>query len=124
MLEEKDVDRIAIHDLKPEMSIGIYDFEKSKRQPVLVTIVLDVASNKNKEIKDIGDLVSYEDIVRQVQDLSGSRHYDFVEVFAEEIADLCLKNTKVNACYAKVLKTEILKDCNAVGVEIRRTNKN
>ena len=116
------MDKVIICDLELQMSIGIHDHERENKQRVIINLVLDVASNSNALLEDISEVVSYEDVVNQVDILAKERHYNLVERFAEDIAELCFNvDDKVQAVDVRAEKPDIIENIAAVGVHIFRT---
>lgn len=111
-------DCVLVNDLTIPMSIGIYDHEKQTRQNVIINIKAYVT--KAKDVTNISEVASYEDMVNHVLGLSRSRHYDLVETFCEEIATIILAFKTVNAVQIRVEKPDIIKETKSVGVEILR----
>lgn len=116
-------DRILIRDLKLDMSIGIYEDERRKMQPVTVTAILEVVTNEGRPLDDIQQVASYETIVREIQRLCASRHYDLAERLAEDIANKCLDHPRITSADISVMKTTIMPETAGVGIQIRRTKK-
>ena len=114
--------KLIIRDLVLNMSIGVYEHEKAKPQRVLVNIEALVKPPKTQG-DDIEGVVSYEDIVRGVDEISAQGHIHLVETFAEDIAALCLKDNRVLSAKVYVTKPDIFDHANAVGVEITRFQK-
>lgn len=102
------------------MSIGIYEKEQAEKQPVLVSITLEVENNINKPLEDISEVVSYELVVRDIQKLAEARHYVLAEKFAQDIATACLKYILVKSAKVEVVKTSIMPETSGVGVAIKR----
>lgn len=123
-MSEEWTDRILIRDLKLDMSIGIYEEERGKTQPVVVNIILDVTTNKGRTLNAIEEVVSYEHIVRKIQEISNSGHYDLIEKFAEEIAEECLKDSRIRRLEITTLKTSAIAETTGVGVKISRSREN
>lgn len=120
----KTTSKVFIKDLSLEMFIGVFESEKAQKQPVRVSIELEVSPNKNWRSDDVADVVSYADIVSMVKDLadrSATQHIHLIETFAEMIIAECFKNTTVIAVSVSIDKPQILDDVGAVGVQISRT---
>jgi dihydroneopterin aldolase len=122
-MSEEWTDRILIRDLKLDMSIGIYQEERGKTQPVVVNIILDVTTNKGRTLNAIEEVVSYEHIVRKIKAISKSRHYELIERFAEDIASDCLNDSRIKRIEITAFKTTILPETSGVGICISRENK-
>lgn len=122
-MSEKWTDRILIQNLKLDMSIGIYEDERRKTQPVTVTAILEVLSNEGRPLNDIQEVASYETIVREIQRLAASRHYALAERLAEDIANTCLAHTRITSADISVIKTAIMPETAGVGIQIRREKR-
>ena len=104
------------------MSVGIYEHEKTTPQTVIVNVKLDVHTNLNAALKDIGTVVSYEDIVQKIEKLAGKQHYNLLERFAEDIAQMCLKfDYRIQTVEVAAEKPDIIKNAASVGVHILRS---
>ena len=119
--KEQLADKVFIRDLTIEMFAGIYDFERENKQRVIINIHMYVQNNESEQLKDIDDVVSYEDVVNKVKDIANARHYDLLESFAEDIASLCLLNNKVRRVLVRAEKPDIIEETKTVGIEIIRT---
>jgi len=115
-------DKVIIRDLTLEMSAGIYKHEKAKPQRVVINIAFDVCTNLNRTLEEIDQVVSYEDIIKEVEILAKERHYNLLESFAEGIATMCLKyDNKIEAADVRAEKPDIIDNAAAVGVHILRS---
>lgn len=118
--EEDAVDFIFIRDLDVEMSVGILDHEKDEKQRVLINIELAVCANPNWVKDDIQNVVSYADVVEQIQKIAVGNHINLLENFAEKIAASCLKDKRVREISVQVEKTDIYDCAGGVGCQIIR----
>ena len=116
-------DRIVIKDLFLRTIIGINDDERSNRQDVLINLTLETDTRNAGRSDDIGQAVNYRTVAKQVIDLVEGSEFFLVEKLAEEIADLCLANEKVDAVTVSVEKPAALRFASSVGVTIER-NRN
>lgn len=114
-------DCVLINDLTLPMSIGIYDHEKSTPQNVIINVKIYVNKQDGKTLKNIEDVVSYEDITLKIKDLCNSKHFELVEELAERIADICLQNSFSTTTEIKIEKPDIIKETQSVGVQILRS---
>lgn len=123
MPETEDADIVFIKNLTLEMSAGIYEFEKLTKQRVIVNITLHVVSNKEKPLKAIDEVVSYERIATLVSDIAQKKHYDLLEEFVEIVAEESLKDKRIGTIYISAEKPDILAHAESVGVKIRRSQE-
>jgi dihydroneopterin aldolase len=64
--------------------------------------------------------VSYEVVVRRVEQIVAQGHVHLVETLAERIADACLADERVLAARVRIEKPDIIPNARSVGVEIER----
>lgn len=115
---EDNITKTIIRDLTLMMSIGIHDFEKQQPQKIIVNI--ETYSDR-LNFHNIEDTINYERVTNDVVSLSQSQHYDLVESFAQDIADICLQQDSAHKVMVRVEKPDIIKNTKSVGVEIFRS---
>ena len=115
------VRHVFVHDLCLDANIGIYQHEKEGTQPVRINIDLTVREEDSEIGDEIGNVVCYEDVVKQVEKIIRNGHLNLVETLAEEIAATCLGDTRVTVARVRVEKLEAIANAASVGVEIERT---
>jgi len=69
---------------------------------------------------DIAGVVSYEDIVFGIKRIIGAGHINLVETLAEQVAKLCLSDSRVSAARIRIEKLDVFREAGSVGVEIER----
>ena len=114
-------DRIIISDLFLRTIIGINDDERTNRQDVLVNLVLSVDTRTAGRSDDIADTVNYRTLTKDVIDLVEGSQFFLIEKLAEEIAQLCLRDDRVEDVTVTIGKPAALRFAKSVGVSIRRT---
>lgn len=105
------------------LSIGIHDFEKIKKQNVLINVELDVDPNIRIREDTIAETVDYDFLRTSIMDLSLSAHFHLQETFCEKILELCLERDGVLAAKVSSEKTDVYPDCASVGFEIYQTKE-
>ena len=78
-------DRLLIKDLVLQASIGIHAHEKTATQRVRINVELEVDGDPHAIGDDIGNVVSYEHIVRRIKELIAAGHINLVETVAERM---------------------------------------
>ena len=87
-------DQIFIQDLKCYATIGIFDWERKTKQPLVINITLDISKLKNPK-DHITDTVDYKSLSRKINDLVENSSYQLIETLGIEIAKICLEDQKV-----------------------------
>lgn len=112
--------KILINDLVLMMSIGIYEQEKQVPQRVIINLEALLAESHAHLSDDIADAVSYEVLINEITALSQARHYELVETFAEDIAQMALQDQRIARIKLRVEKPDIIENTRSVGIEIER----
>lgn len=114
-------DQIHIKDLLLRGIIGINDWEREKRQDILINITLIGDLTKAGRSDSIEDTINYRTVTKQVIKLvEGGKPYT-VEHLAARIAEICLNAPGVERARVRVEKPGALRFARSVGVEIDRT---
>ena len=111
---------VFVRDLDLMALIGIYEHEKTDPQRIIVNIDLSVQEGEGPQDDDIGHVVSYEIVVKKVEQIIAEGHINLVETLCEKIAAACLRDRRVAAARVRVEKPDIIKNARSVGVEIER----
>ena len=100
------------------LSIGIHDFEKLKKQNVLINVELDLDPNLRILVDTLAETVDYDFLRTSIINLSNNAHFHLQETFCEKILGLCLDHEGVLAARVSSEKTDVYPDCTSVGFEI------
>ena len=114
-------DRIVIKDLLLRGIIGINDWEREKRQDILINIALSCDLRAAGESDKIEDAINYRTLTKKIiEHVEESAKYT-VEALAADIAKLCLSAEGVQRAQVRVEKPGALRFAKSVGVEIERS---
>jgi len=114
-------DQVHIKDLLLRGIIGINDWEREKRQDILINITLygDLqAAGKSDRIEDC---INYRTIAKKVIRYVEESERFTVEALTTDIAKLCLEQGGVVRARVRLEKPGALRFARSVGVEIERT---
>jgi len=113
-------DKILIKDLLIRGIIGVHDWEREKKQDILVNIVLEADCRPAGLSDDFQDAVDYRAVSKKVLTLVENSAFYLVEKMAEEIAAICLDDPRVEVARIRVEKPGAVRFSQSVGVEIER----
>tara|TARA_Y100000768_G_C23605278_1_gene507948 strand:- start:138 stop:533 length:396 start_codon:yes stop_codon:yes gene_type:complete len=113
--------KIIIKDLILNISIGIHNFEKKKKQKVKFNIEIITNPYVTPNSKDLNSILNYEEIVSGIEKLTNLKHHELLEDLAENIFDIIFKNRIVKKINLKIEKLEILKKTKSVGIEVSKS---
>ena len=113
--------KVIIKDLILNISIGIHNFEKKKKQRVKFNIEILTNPFVTPNKKDFNSILNYEEIVSQIQKITHLRHHELLEDLAENIFNMIFKNELVKKINLKIEKLDILKKTKSVGIEVSKS---
>jgi FolB domain-containing protein len=117
------MDKVFIKDLNARGIIGINDWERKKKQDILLNITMFTSLNKAGITDDISDSVNYRTIAKKVLSHAESAARFTVEALAHDLAKICLEDKKVNKVIVRVEKPGAVRFATSVGVEIERSRE-
>jgi dihydroneopterin aldolase len=116
---EKALRHVFIRDLELLAHIGIHGHEITKHQPVRINV--DLAVEDVVPLEDrLERVVDYEAITLRIRALIAKGHINLAETLAEQIAETCLKDTRVRCVRVRVEKLHAVPGAESAGVEIER----
>ncbi|MGF1610024.1 MAG: dihydroneopterin aldolase, partial [Kiloniellales bacterium] len=118
--EGQPLDRILVKDLVLDFRIGVHAHEQLAPQKVRLNLEVQVRPRSGPLSDDIGDVLSYEDILNGIKELADGQHIHLVETLAERIAGICLADPRAVRARVRVEKLEIEPAAAGVGIEIER----
>ncbi len=113
--------KVIIKDLILNISIGIHNFEKKKKQRVRFNIEILTNPYVLPNNKDLNSIINYEEIVSSIEKITYSRHHELLEDLAENIFDMIFKNKLVKKVNLKIEKLDIFKKTKSVGIEVSKS---
>lgn len=114
-------DQVHIKDLLLRGIIGINDWEREKRQDILINITLCGDLHAAGKSDRIEDCINYRTIAKKVIRYVEESERFTVEALATDIAKLCLEQEGVVRARVRLEKPGALRFARSVGVEIERT---
>jgi dihydroneopterin aldolase len=112
--------RVFVRDLVLEGQIGVYDSEHGRKQRIRFNVDLQVRLPAAAMRADqLGQVLSYEDVVNGIKALLADGHVGLVETLAERIADQVTADPRVALARIAVEKLDVFPGA-SVGVEIER----
>ena len=119
----RSVRHVFVRDLVIEANIGIHAHERLGRQRVIVNVDLSV-TEITRPVKDkIGEVLCYEGVAAGIEDIVATGHINLVETLAERVAQMCLRDDRVETARVRIEKPDALGNAGSVGIEIERSRK-
>lgn len=114
------LDRIEIHDLLLRCIVGINDAERRNKQDVLINIVMWADTRPAAGSDNIDDAVNYRTVTKQIIEFVEGSEFYLVERLVERIAEICLRDPRVEQVQVSLEKPGALRFARSVGVTITR----
>ncbi len=114
------MDKVFIEGLEIEALIGIYDWERRIRQPLVFDVEMAFDNRKPAASDDIADTLNYKDVSKRLIDFVSHSEYQLVETLAERCAQIVLEEFGVAHVRLKLSKPGAVRGAKAVGVIVER----
>ena len=115
--------KIYIRDLSIRCIIGVNQEERTEKQDVIINVILFTDTRKAGQTDDLDDSVDYKKVKKTILSLVENSEFLLIEKLAEEIAKVCLEDSKVQKVNVTVDKPGALRYTRSVAVEIVRTRE-
>lgn len=114
------MDKVFIKNILARGIIGINEWEREKPQDILINIDLFTALHNQAESDDASQIIDYSEVTKKVLHHAETAKRYTVEALANDIAKICLEDTRVLKVTVRVEKPGAVRFAQTVGVEIER----
>ncbi|NEX17477.1 MAG: dihydroneopterin aldolase [Halochromatium sp.] len=114
------MDIVFIKGLRIETVIGIYDWEKAIRQPVVLDVEMGTDVRRGAASDQIGDALDYKAVSKRLKEFVSESRFELVETLAEHCAAIILHEFSVPWVRLTLNKIGAVTDAEGVGVIIER----
>ena len=117
------MNRIFISDLLVRGIIGINEWERENPQDIIINISMFIDLKDGMINDDIENTVNYRTVAKNVIRHVEETQRFTVEALAEDIANMCLSDKRVDRVIVRVEKPAAIRYARSVGIEIERNQK-
>jgi len=117
------MDTVFISDLRIETRIGVYEWEKHVRQPVLLNIEIAMPHSRAGATDELADALDYAAVVDRLKSFLVDHPHELLERLAEEIAALILREFGAPWVRVQLAKIAPLPGVRQLGVRIERGSR-
>jgi dihydroneopterin aldolase len=114
------MDTVYIRGLRAEAVIGVYDWERDIRQPLVLHLEMASDNQRAAASDRIDDALDYAAISSRVLSYIESSEFQLIETLAERIAALVMDEFQVAWLRLQLDKPGAVADAETVGVAIER----
>ena len=118
--DRQNSDTVFIRGLHVDAIIGIYDWERTTRQKLLLDLEMATDVSRAASTEDITDAVDYEKISNRILAFVSDSEFQLIETLAERVAALVLQEFGVTWLRLTVHKPGAIEFADDVGVTISR----
>ncbi|MCS4236981.1 dihydroneopterin aldolase [Stenotrophomonas rhizophila] len=115
------MDKVFIEGLEIDALIGIYDWERRIRQTLRFDLEMGFDNRRPAASDDIADTLNYKAVSKRIEQFVRESDFGLVETLAERIAEIVLREFKVEWLRLKLSKPGAVRGARAVGVIIERS---
>ncbi len=116
----RGMDIVFLRGLRIETVIGIYDWEKEIKQPVILDIEMSTDVACAARTDRIEDAVDYKAVSKRLKQFVGESRFELVETLAERCAEIILAEFNIGWLRLTLNKVGAVTDAGDVGVIIER----
>lgn len=117
------MDTIFITDLRVEMLIGVYDWERRVPQTVQLDLEIGIPDGGRPRSDRIRETIDYAKVIQRIQVSLKEERFLLVERLAEHLAALVMTEFKAPWVRISVSKLAVEKDVKRVGITIERGSR-
>ena len=117
------MDTIFISDLRLDILIGVYDWERKVPQTVQLDLEIGIPDGGRPRSDRIRETVDYAKVIGRIQSSLREERFLLVERLAEHLAQLVMTEFKAPWVRISVSKLAVEKDVKRVGITIERGDR-
>jgi 7,8-dihydroneopterin aldolase/epimerase/oxygenase len=114
------MDKIFIRELRVETIIGIYDWERTLKRPLLFDVELGFDTREAASSDRMRDSIDYAAVGQAIRDIALELQPQLLETLAEKIARTLFDRFPVLSVRLVIDKPGAIPDVKGVGIEIDR----
>lgn len=116
-------DKIIIKDLEVHNIIGVDSWERVKKQPVIINLIIYTDISKAGDTDHLPYSIDYSSITKSITKFSEESSFKSIEALADAIAKLCITEFHISKVNIRLEKPKALLHAKCAGVEITRTKE-
>jgi 7,8-dihydroneopterin aldolase/epimerase/oxygenase len=114
------MDRVFVRGLRVEAIIGIHDWERGLKRPLVFDLALGVDTREAAASDHVRDAVDYGAVCETVRSIAQTLQPQLLETLAEKIARTLFERFPIQSLKLTIDKPGAVPDVKGVGVEIDR----
>ena len=117
------MDKVFIRELVVETTIGVFDWEKRVRQPLVFDLEMEWDIARAARTDALEDALNYAAVSDRVTEVVEDNRFELLESLLEHLASVLLEEFGMPSLKLKVEKPAVVPQARTVGLEIIRYRK-
>ncbi|MCC7485960.1 MAG: dihydroneopterin aldolase [Burkholderiales bacterium] len=117
------MDIIFISELKLDILVGVYQWERRARQTVQFDLEIGIPDSGRPRSDRIGETIDYGKVVARIAESLADTHFVLVERLAEHVAQLVMQEFGSPWVRVSVAKLAALRGVKRLGVTVERGSR-
>ena len=114
-----DISRtLFLREIEMQCSIGLHDYERQKKQTVLIDIEIRLDSANEPTADTVDNTLDYDQVRDAVVEIATAKHYDLQETLARQIFDAVASMPDVTGLAVMTQKPEAYDNCRTVAYRL------
>lgn len=114
------MDKIIIQGLQVNSLIGVYDWEREAKQPIIVDITMQLDLSRAADSDDVADTIDYAQAAQKLADVADKSEFQLLEALAGHMIQAMFDAYPVLHITLRLTKPNILDNAQQVAVELSR----
>ena len=106
--------KFFLKDYAVPISIGIHDFEKTRRQTVIINIEMYLENPTPQQSDCIDNTINYDFLRSEIEILTKQRHFNLQETLCEEIVKIIISKNLFKSKDRKTIQKSTVKKAIAI----------
>ncbi len=113
-------DTITLQQLRVDALIGVYDWEQTEKQTLLLDVEIETDAKRGAKTDKIADALDYSALAHRLIEFIGSTRFQLIETLAERTAELILAEFPTNRVRLTLHKPQAVPEAQNVALRIER----
>ena len=109
---------IRITDLTLRTIIGIFDWERTRKQKVVINVEITFNAAKAAKSDKVKDTVDYKKITKAIIKHVEASKYFLIEKMADQVLEIVMEDKKIKSAIVRIDKPGALRFARSVSVEL------
>jgi len=101
---------VRIKDIDVETVIGVYAWEKKKKQPLIINVLFDYDASKAAKSDKIDEAVNYIELTKKIKEQVEKANFELVEKMVDFVLGMVMEDERITHAEVEIDKPEALRD--------------